>query len=48
MAKEISCIRWKIVLPGVRDDFFGTGFIVGEGKILTNHHVSQRGGKMMS
>jgi len=27
--------------PEVRDDFFGTGFIVGEGKILTNHHVAQ-------
>lgn len=27
--------------PEVRSDFFGTGFIVGEGKILTNHHVVQ-------
>jgi DNA-binding response OmpR family regulator len=27
--------------PEVRGDFFGTGFIVGEGKILTNHHVAQ-------
>ena len=27
--------------PEVRGDFFGTGFIVGEGKILTNHHVVQ-------
>ena len=27
--------------PQVRADFFGTGFIVGEGKILTNHHVVQ-------
>lgn len=27
--------------PEVRVDFFGTGFIVGEGKILTNHHVVQ-------
>ena len=27
--------------PEVRADFFGTGFIVGEGKILTNHHVAQ-------
>ena len=27
--------------PEVRADFFGTGFIVGEGKILTNHHVVQ-------
>ena len=27
--------------PEVRADFFGTGFLVGEGKILTNHHVVQ-------
>ena len=27
--------------PEVRADFFGTGFIVGEGRILTNHHVAQ-------
>lgn len=27
--------------PEVRVDFFGTGFIVGEGSILTNHHVAQ-------
>jgi len=27
--------------PEVRADFFGTGFIAGEGKILTNHHVVQ-------
>jgi serine protease Do len=27
--------------PEVRADFFGTGFIVGEGSILTNHHVAQ-------
>jgi len=27
--------------PEVRADFFGTGFIVGDGKILTNHHVVQ-------
>ncbi len=27
--------------PEVRADFFGTGFIVGQGKILTNHHVVQ-------
>lgn len=27
--------------PEVRADFFGTGFIVSEGKILTNHHVVQ-------
>ena len=27
--------------PEVRADYFGTGFIVGEGKILTNHHVVQ-------
>jgi S1-C subfamily serine protease len=27
--------------PEVRGDFFGTGFIVGDGKILTNHHVAQ-------
>ncbi len=27
--------------PEVRQDFFGTGFIVGDGKILTNHHVAQ-------
>ena len=27
--------------PEVRVDFFGTGFIVGDGTILTNHHVAQ-------
>lgn len=27
--------------PEVRQDYFGTGFIVGDGKILTNHHVVQ-------
>ena len=27
--------------PEVRADFFGTGFIVAEGRILTNHHVVQ-------
>jgi serine protease Do len=27
--------------PEVRADFFGTGFIVGDGNILTNHHVAQ-------
>lgn len=27
--------------PEVRADFFGTGFIVGDGMILTNHHVVQ-------
>ena len=27
--------------PEVREDFFGTGFIVGTNKILTNHHVAQ-------
>lgn len=27
--------------PEVRADFFGTGFIAGDGKILTNHHVVQ-------
>ncbi len=27
--------------PEVRADFFGTGFIVGQGRILTNHHVAQ-------
>jgi len=27
--------------PEVRADFFGTGFIVGDGRILTNHHVAQ-------
>jgi len=27
--------------PEVRADFFGTGFIAGTGKILTNHHVVQ-------
>ena len=27
--------------PEVRADFFGTGFIVHEGRILTNHHVAQ-------
>jgi DNA-binding response OmpR family regulator/S1-C subfamily serine protease len=27
--------------PEVRQDFFGTGFIVGLNRILTNHHVAQ-------
>lgn len=27
--------------PEVRADFFGTGFIAAEGRILTNHHVAQ-------
>ena len=27
--------------PEVRADFFGTGFIAGEAKIITNHHVVQ-------
>lgn len=27
--------------PEVRADFFGTGFIVGNDKLLTNHHVAQ-------
>ena len=27
--------------PEVRADFFGSGFIAGNGKILTNHHVVQ-------
>lgn len=27
--------------PEVRGDFFGTGFIAAQGKILTNHHVVQ-------
>jgi DNA-binding response OmpR family regulator/S1-C subfamily serine protease len=27
--------------PEVRADFFGTGFIAGDGTILTNHHVVQ-------
>ena len=27
--------------PEVREDFFGTGFIVGHNEILTNHHVAQ-------
>lgn len=27
--------------PEVREDFFGTGFIVGPDRILTNHHVAQ-------
>jgi DNA-binding response OmpR family regulator len=27
--------------PEVRADFFGSGFLAGEGKILTNHHVVQ-------
>jgi DNA-binding response OmpR family regulator/S1-C subfamily serine protease len=27
--------------PEVREDFFGTGFIVGQNEILTNHHVAQ-------
>jgi DNA-binding response OmpR family regulator len=27
--------------PEVRADFFGTGFIAGDGRILTNHHVAE-------
>jgi len=27
--------------PEVREDIFGTGFIVGKNEILTNHHVAQ-------
>jgi DNA-binding response OmpR family regulator/S1-C subfamily serine protease len=27
--------------PEVRADFFGTGFVVADGSILTNHHVAQ-------
>lgn len=27
--------------PEVREDFFGTGFVVGQNAILTNHHVAQ-------
>jgi DNA-binding response OmpR family regulator/S1-C subfamily serine protease len=27
--------------PEVRADFFGSGFIAGDGKVLTNHHVVQ-------
>jgi DNA-binding response OmpR family regulator len=27
--------------PEVRADFFGTGFVAGDGRILTNHHVAQ-------
>ena len=27
--------------PEVRADFFGTGFVVADGRILTNHHVAQ-------
>ena len=27
--------------PEVRQDYFGTGFIVGTNKILTNHHVAE-------
>ncbi len=27
--------------PEVREDYFGTGFIVGNDEILTNHHVAQ-------
>jgi DNA-binding response OmpR family regulator len=27
--------------PEVRQDYFGTGFIVGDGRILTNHHVAE-------
>lgn len=27
--------------PEVRQDFFGTGFIVGKDQVLTNHHVAQ-------
>ena len=29
------------VAPEVREDFFGTGFVVGNNEILTNHHVAQ-------
>jgi S1-C subfamily serine protease len=27
--------------PEVRQDYFGTGFIVGNNKVLTNHHVAE-------
>ncbi|MGB7284386.1 MAG: trypsin-like peptidase domain-containing protein [Candidatus Acidiferrum sp.] len=27
--------------PEVRQDFFGTGFVVGNDQVLTNHHVAQ-------
>jgi len=27
--------------PEVREDYFGTGFLVGQNQILTNHHVAQ-------
>ena len=27
--------------PEVREDFFGTGFIVAQNAVLTNHHVAQ-------
>jgi DNA-binding response OmpR family regulator len=27
--------------PEVREDYFGTGFLVGQNEILTNHHVAQ-------
>jgi len=27
--------------PEVREDYFGTGFVVGNNQILTNHHVAQ-------
>jgi DNA-binding response OmpR family regulator/S1-C subfamily serine protease len=27
--------------PEVREDFFGTGFIVAQNEVLTNHHVAQ-------
>jgi DNA-binding response OmpR family regulator len=27
--------------PEVRQDYFGTGFLVGQNQILTNHHVAQ-------
>ncbi len=27
--------------PEVREDYFGTGFIIGENQVLTNHHVAQ-------
>jgi DNA-binding response OmpR family regulator/S1-C subfamily serine protease len=27
--------------PEVHEDFFGTGFLVGQNEILTNHHVAQ-------
>ena len=35
---------WSFLLQGCRakrEDFFGTGFIVAQNEVLTNHHVAQ-------